>query len=457
MDTVTKSSQNEAGAQRTQFEAEVADRMGLVPNFFRPEAAAFGAVRELWSFAKTAYLDNPLPPLFKERLFVHLSRFCRARYCIVRHVGFLVGKGHIAGTAEVPAQSVQDVIALLRYPGTEDGTLTKIIARVDAMTAGTIPPPGSPGEQDLFFLAGLVFIDPLRAERAQKALRTPLGPEGLEYLLAFLAFVRTAHFWTLTHPRIQPEGDILAFLEEHQALAELVLEDRDIASLPIGERLMQELDALRVERNEQEHANQQQALIINELNHRVKNMLAIVRSVVRQTLKRADVPGNVDEIIGDRLHAIAAAHDLLTKEDWNNVSLTQLVRESIRSFCPTSSQVTFEGPPVPLSAKTAVSFAMAIHELGTNAVKYGALSSAKGHINIEWSVREEAESPRLHFTWRETGGPPVAPPSHTGFGTFLIEKNLGAELEGNVDLRFDPTGLVCVIDSLIPAASADHR
>lgn len=97
--------------------AEVAGRLGVLPNFFRSNNAAPEVVQHLWAFAKSGYLDNPLPPLFKERLFVHLSRFCSVRYCIVRHTGFLLGRGRPAGDASAPAHSVEQVVALLRRKG----------------------------------------------------------------------------------------------------------------------------------------------------------------------------------------------------------------------------------------------------------------------------------------------------------------------------------------------------
>ena len=100
----------------TPFEAEVTRRFGVLPNFFCTAATAPGLIEELWKFAKSAYLDSPLPPLFKERLFVHLSRFCPVRYCIVRHVGFLIGRGHPAGSAAAVPETVEQVVQLLERP-----------------------------------------------------------------------------------------------------------------------------------------------------------------------------------------------------------------------------------------------------------------------------------------------------------------------------------------------------
>src|SRR6476646_6941627 len=102
--------------QPDSFHALVVDRFGVLPNFFCSGSAAPGLIEGLWDFAKSAYLDNPLPALFKERLFVHLSRFCPVRYCIVRHVGFLIGEGRPAGDATVTPQSIAEALTLLRRP-----------------------------------------------------------------------------------------------------------------------------------------------------------------------------------------------------------------------------------------------------------------------------------------------------------------------------------------------------
>jgi hypothetical protein len=120
----------------TAFRREVADRFGVLPNFFCSADAAPGLIEELWKFARSAYLDSPLPSLFKERLFVHLSRFCRVRYCIVRHVGFLIGQGRPAGDARAPVDTVDHVIELLRRPVPEDPALSGSLARLERMPSG---------------------------------------------------------------------------------------------------------------------------------------------------------------------------------------------------------------------------------------------------------------------------------------------------------------------------------
>src|SRR5687768_18423114 len=121
---------DEASSPPNPFHAEVRSRFGVLPNFFCTAASAPGLIEEMWGFAKAAYLDNPLPSLFKERLFVHLSRFCEIRYCIVRHVGFLIGQGRPAGDIDAGAETIEDVIELLRRPLPGGAALAKLLGRL---------------------------------------------------------------------------------------------------------------------------------------------------------------------------------------------------------------------------------------------------------------------------------------------------------------------------------------
>jgi hypothetical protein len=184
------------GAPAT-FRDEVAERFGVLPNFFCSAQAAPGLIERLWDFAKSGYLDNPLPSLFKERLFVHLSRFCVVRYCIVRHVGFLIGHGRPAGDASVQPEPVDEVIALLRRPVPDAEALDTILDRLCAHTsAEPIPTPRTEFEHDLFGVLTVLFLAPLASGRAREAVRTAVGETNLEFLLAFMAFIRAAHCWT---------------------------------------------------------------------------------------------------------------------------------------------------------------------------------------------------------------------------------------------------------------------
>jgi hypothetical protein len=206
-------------AARTAFEREVTGCFGVMPNFFCSASAAPGLIEEMWAFAKSAYIDSPLPSLFKERLFVQLSRFCEVRYCIIRHVGFLIGEGRPAGDPKVRPETIEQVITLLQRPVPDANGLAAVFARLEShVQSKDIPAPGTQAEYDLFDALTVMFLEPIRWERAGEAVRRAVGDGAFEILTAFLAFVRTAHYWTETHPRLVIETDILAVLEKHDVL-----------------------------------------------------------------------------------------------------------------------------------------------------------------------------------------------------------------------------------------------
>lgn len=194
---------------------------------------------------------------------------------------------------------------------------------------------------------------------------------------------------------------------------------------------------------ERKRAEERQKLLIDELNHRVKNTLAVVQGIAQQTFKGSDVPAPLREAFEGRLAALSGAHELLTRERWEAAAMRAVVEGALASLGARAEQVSIAGPDLLLPPKTAVSFAMAVHELGTNALKYGALSVTVGRVHVAWSQ----EGGRLAFSWRESGGPPVAPPARRGFGSRLIERALAAELSGQVRIDFAPTGVVCTVDA----------
>jgi hypothetical protein len=215
----------------SRFQAGVRDRFGLVPNFFVSSPDAPEIVEKLWEFARAAYLDSPMPSLFKERLFVFLSRFCEVRYCIVRHCGFLVGYGNVAGDSTAPPQTIEDVIELLQAPTPWRRPLEPLYGKLESMQQELTnwPDPGSDVEDSVFALAAIAFVTPRESERARQALRVALGGRRLDLLLAYLAFIRTAHYWTVVHPGLEIEDDMRELMAEHPALAALLLQDPDPA------------------------------------------------------------------------------------------------------------------------------------------------------------------------------------------------------------------------------------
>ena len=210
--------------QRSELQRSIAERLGLLPNFFCTATSAPGLIDRLWDFARSAYFDSPLPSVFKERLFVHLSRFCEVRYCIVRHVGFLIGHGYPAGDQGCPPQTIDHVVALLRRPVPGETALADAIRRLqEAEPTIQMPAPETQREADLFDVLSLIFLEPRQSLSARRAVGRAFGDASLEMLIAFLAFVRTAHYWTETHPELEYEADMLLLMQQHGLLAQLLL------------------------------------------------------------------------------------------------------------------------------------------------------------------------------------------------------------------------------------------
>ena len=193
------------------------------------------------------------------------------------------------------------------------------------------------------------------------------------------------------------------------------------------------------ERKAQEKTRQ---LLLDELNHRVKNTLAMVQSIARLTLRQSQSPETFAESFTGRIQALAAAHDVLTASSWHGADLCSLVKEQLVFGGAIDERLTCSGPAVNLDPQSAVGLSLVLHELGTNASKYGGLSAPAGRVDLAWETEENGNV--LKLRWRESGGPRVAPPAHRGFGTFIIEQSLSS-LDGAADLRFEPGGLVCDI------------
>jgi two-component sensor histidine kinase len=180
---------------------------------------------------------------------------------------------------------------------------------------------------------------------------------------------------------------------------------------------------------------EQQTTLVQELNHRVKNTLATIQSISRLTLKNTADPSSFDQAFTARLLALSKTHNLLTEASWTGVELHELITTELKPFL-TSHRVSVEGPTITLASNFAVALGMAIHELATNATKYGALRYQDGRIQIRWSGGD-----KLTLHWREQCGQPVTPPSKQGFGTRLIQQTIVRELQGRFEQRFDEDGL----------------
>jgi PAS domain S-box-containing protein len=206
---------------------------------------------------------------------------------------------------------------------------------------------------------------------------------------------------------------------------------------------------------EQKLAEAHQHLLTNELNHRVKNTLATVQALVSQTLRSATSPEQARRAVDDRLVVLGRAHDILTRTSWTAAPIFEVVAGATTPLTVGLHRVRAHGPARQLAPKPALSLALALHELGVNAVKYGALSNDTGHVEISWSVEPGVGGSRFHLQWSEHGGPPVAPPTRRGFGSKLIQTALAAEFRGDVRLDFRPAGVVWTVDAPLDAMEED--
>jgi PAS domain S-box-containing protein len=553
---------------------EVEVRFGLVPNFFCTATAAPGLIDELWAFAKSAYLDSPLPSLFKERLFVYLSRFCPVRYCIVRHVGFLIGEGRPAGDASAPPETIEQVIALLTRPAPCTRVLEQALARLEALTGvAKIPAPDTELETYLFDALTIIFLEPRLSERARNAVRCAFGEQTFEILVAYLAFIRTAHYWTETHPELAYEPDIAAVMQRRPDLAALLLDQTEARRVAQGETLRQALaelsqakqalsqnerilaernaqfvlaaraalvgnyaydvntevlqisegyaaihglpegtaettlsewrarvhpeDLERLERfrdrvfasrqkeytieyrivrsdgevrwierrssvsygrgghpervvgvsidiTERKRVEQLQHALNAELDHRVKNVLATVSATIAQTQEASTSRADFVTGLNRRINSLARTHELLSESSWRGASLAEIVRREIAPYA--RGNIEASGPSVTLEPEATQAAATVLHELTTNAAKYGALSNRTGRVSVRWRWLQNGSRDRLLIEWRETGGPAVLTPNRSGYGTSIIRELIPFELGGAVELAFAAEGIKCRLE-----------
>lgn len=192
-------------------------------------------------------------------------------------------------------------------------------------------------------------------------------------------------------------------------------------------------------------------LLLRELTHRSKNLLAVIQAMARQTARHAGSTETFLHQFGARLQALAASHDLLVRESWYGASLKELVRSQLAAYVGNEEgQVAVEGPAVALKPEAAQNLGLALHELAVNAEKFGALSVPNGRVSIKWDKREGANGSAIALVWREELGPKVKIRRKKGFGSMVIERNLARALDAEVTMDFDPDGLRCHI--VIPSS-----
>ncbi len=197
---------------------------------------------------------------------------------------------------------------------------------------------------------------------------------------------------------------------------------------------------------ERKQAEERRLLLLDELNHRVKNTLATVQSITKQTRRTARDPDQFVEALEARIQALAGTHSLLTKTSWDGVMLADVIDQTLAPYAADTSvshHIETGGPRLRLEPNAAVTLNMAFHELATNAAKYGSFSAAGGLVQVTWRIDDSRIPPVVAVEWRESGGPPVVAPTMRGFGSRLLERGLAHELGGSVELDYQPSGLVC--------------
>lgn len=211
------------------------------------------------------------------------------------------------------------------------------------------------------------------------------------------------------------------------------------------------LTCASIDNTERKEAEAHLRLLLRELTHRSKNLLAVIQAMARQTARHT---GSIDGFLsqfGARLQALAASHDLLVRESWYGASLRELVRSQLAAYINGGAgQVAFDGPDIGLKPEAAQNLGLALHELAINAGKFGALSVPEGRVSIFWERHDNVDGNAVEIDWREQFGPKVKAPRRRGFGSLVIERNLSRALDAEVDLDFDSAGVHCHI--VIPAS-----
>jgi two-component sensor histidine kinase len=228
-------------------------------------------------------------------------------------------------------------------------------------------------------------------------------------------------------------GKFMVYYDEPHEFSESEAE----LSLTIARQLGFSIERMRAEA--------QRTILVHELNHRVKNTLATVQSLAMQTYRNASSTTEARDVLEARLAALSKAHDLLTARSWHAAQLSEVVAGALAPFRGAGRLVRTAGSDVGLSSKQALGLSLALHELATNAVKYGALSKREGSVCVSWGLDSGNTAKEVSLTWTEADGPPVVSPDRQGFGTRLMQRLLADELGGDVSLDYRPEGLVCAI------------
>ncbi len=294
----------------TQLESRIVARFGVLPNFFRLTTDDPEITENLWGFAQFAYLDNPLPSLFKERLFVYLSRFCSVRYCIARHLGFLLGLGRPAGDPQCLPQSIDEVSSLLFRDLPFESDLDQYLALCEGMGAVSLHlEPDGAEEKAIFACAAHIFLKTPDAPRALRALKCVFDGKTLEYIKLFLAFIRTAHYWTEIHPELVLEDDITQLLAAHEAIAACVLADPvQLPENKLAGRISEDLISLH-DLNERHLKLEEDYELLGTEHQRTEGRLFEKERMLEDSSKR----------LGELAAIVESSDDVIVSKDLNGI------------------------------------------------------------------------------------------------------------------------------------------
>lgn len=431
------------------MENEVNERFGVLPNFFLTARAAPDLMKHLWAFAKGAYLDLPIPSLFKERLFVYLSRFCEDRYCVVRHCGFLLGRGRPAGDPLAPISTIDEAVALLKRPYPTATILKKQVKVLEGYKEPmkTWPEPDQIEEIAIFHCAAEIFLKPNASQEHRFALKNALGESNFELLLGYLAFIRTAHFWTLVHPELEYEEDVETLLANHQTLSKRLLDDPESGRCHITPRFLDELNELKKEKKDHQQLKESQAKLIEALkardeflsvaSHELKSPLTTL-GLATELMEMEEDPD--EETIKNYLSQVSKYHLRLTKlvedmldtskfhqgqmrKNFREIDFAEILRKSVAKMMP-DLQLAAGGkkPRVNICDKAiglsdADQFEQLVTNLLSNAIKYGGGKP----INITLYCNEN----QAHLSIQDFGKGISKEKLHTIFSRFErgIDKN----------------------------------
>ncbi|SEN76188.1 Two-component sensor histidine kinase, contains HisKA and HATPase domains [Sphingomonas gellani] len=277
-------------------------------------------------------------------------------------------------------------------------------------------------------------------------------------LLAALTLIQTGHAGGLT---LTQWGATLLYAIVMTGVSLTAAELR--AAFQRSQQLSAELEQANAgladaNRRLSEH-DQHLQLINQELGHRLKNQLSIVQAVAGQTLRQSSDMKTASEALGARLAALGRATDMLTASEWRSADLHALAHSAFASRSAVVDRLRIDGPAIRFNPQVAMGLTLALHELMTNATKYGALSNDTGHVDLSWTLNEgpDPNQSRFCLTWRETGGPVVKAPTRRGFGSVMIERSLRSYFRGETSVSYDPAGLVFRIDAPVEAAHFDGK